>query len=209
MARDYRPLDHDSQVPVARGQQGVAPEGRITRPLRGLALASAGERQYVGQTMRLVGTRFGSFEELMGTGVHRDPWWFRRVRVASVVEPIAWVDLIACAKAGPRESNPNGALDTRWAEASQVALDPTWFRSHMGIALALHFDKTTRLSVDLIAFRMEGHVEVVYPFLLREEAQSVYCGFGGAGPDAEIRESIVHSLAARFLWAGRPYHSPV
>ena len=147
--------------------------------------------------------RFGSFKEVVGTAVYREPWWFRTVLDATVAGSVFWVNLGDWVRMGPREASPSAALDTAWFHSTAQAPDAAWFCEHAPIALGLTPEPAV-CAFDLIATRVENRTSVAYPFLVREMDGSIFCGFSDAGPDVDVRDSIVNALAGRFLWAARP-----
>lgn len=146
--------------------------------------------------------RFGSFNELIGTAVHRAPWWFRTALGVVLAGSVLWEDLGECVLTGPSEPADLSRLDTDWFRTAPQTVNTEWFRLHAPIALSLASEPAL-CSVDLIATRVEEHVSVAYPFLLRETDKRVLCGFSSQS-DTHVRNSIVNALAGRFLWAARP-----
>jgi len=146
--------------------------------------------------------RFGSFEKLVGTAVHRDPWWFRTAQGVVLDGTVLWTDLGECVQLGPCESGEHSQLDTAWFESVAEVPDARWFRRHAPIALSLASGPTS-FAVDLIATRARGGASAAYPFLLRETDGRIMCGFSD-GLEVDVRISILSALAGRFLWAAKP-----
>jgi hypothetical protein len=99
---------------------------------------------------------------------------------------------------------------TRWAaRRAPEKADGSWFRKFAPIGLQLPIKRRSitkkPILVGLVAGKLrraqDGRDEVVaYPFLLREAGDQILVEFSAAGPELEIRRSILTTLAERLLW---------
>jgi hypothetical protein len=129
--------------------------------------------------------RFGSYSDLRGTAVFRDPWWFRCASAVQLDGPPVWDAL-------------SELLRARASDAKET-FDAVWFLERVPVALQI--PPPPELVLDVLACRVQDGSDVAYPFIVRERNGTVVCGFSTLGPEPGVRLSILSALADRFLWA--------